>query len=169
MCKCVVQSPKRESRKFFLHAYLSLGEARGVESLIVGGLELVPDLLVQQACLQVAVEPGVVHVVELAPVEVRSAATTAAAAASSHVCVHKVAQRALLCYGGYSQKRDKRAEHESGTIGAGILDCTLPPAVLVLVLVLVLLFLLRSLLQALRVNLEERDKKIKGAGDAKRP
>ena len=154
MCKCVVQSPKRESRKTFLHAYLSLGEARGVESLIVGGLELVPDLLVQQACLQVAVEPGVVHVVELAPVEVRSAATTAA---SSHVRVHKVAQRALLCYGGYSQKRDKRAEHESGTIGAGVLDCTLPPAVLVLVL----LFLLRSLLQALRGNLEERDKKKK--------
>ena len=96
---------------------------------------------------------------ELAPVEVRRAATAAATTASADVRIHKAARRALLCHGGYSQKRDKRAEYESGAIGAGVLDrSTLPPPA-VLVLARVVLLLLSLLLQVLRENLEKREQK----------
>ena len=102
----------------YLAAYLARVEARGVEALVVGGpaahplmvgLELVPDFPRFHLCAhilrgyrQVAVQPVVVHLDELAPVEVRcsgasadvhvrrkeasaaaAAATTAAAAASA--------------------------------------------------------------------------------------
>ena len=77
----------------YLAAYLARVEARGVEALVVGGpaahplvvgLELVPDFPLFHLCAnilqgyrQVAVQPGVVQLDELAPVEVRRAGASA--------------------------------------------------------------------------------------------